>query len=424
MSIIRRSVTTVGSLYALMRQRLRLNVKTPLLTQEISATSAPDRPLVVSTLTPIAGWPVDHGTVADEAAMLALHTLDSTTLLTEPTFVAPGDSCLRADDPDWRWHCISGHGTTLADWERRPLAGALSGLALSGHTHPLASLAEVVTALEGKQAASANLTALAVVASSAVGRALLAIATPSGPKIPQLNADGTVTPIDVPSGGGSGGLVATTDSPPDQERSFGWVSNGDANGYIYYRGANDGTAAWSNPHTSGRVTVVRSSDSQGSPAVLVDRSGGKNCHTNDGIGEWVCVDLGANHSIRPSDYTLRNRGQYNGYPLRNWKLQGSNDVAGNTVSQINAATWTDLDIRTNDIAQADAADAWGKWSLTPPATAYRWLRVLCTEPSGYYLCIAEVEVYGLAVASVPLPAGALGWMTDGVVWAPYYARST
>ena len=132
MSAISRAVTTVGSLYALMRQRLRLNVKTPLLAQEISATSAPDRPLVVSTITPIAGFPVDHGIVAGEAAMLALHTFDRGTLLAQPTFVGPGDSVLRADDPGWRWHCISGHGTTLADWERRPLGGALATLPSGG----------------------------------------------------------------------------------------------------------------------------------------------------------------------------------------------------------------------------------------------------------------------------------------------------
>lgn len=39
---------------------------------------------------------------------------------------------------------------------------------------------------------------------TAIGRALMALATPSGPKIPQLNADGSVTPIDVPTGGSAG----------------------------------------------------------------------------------------------------------------------------------------------------------------------------------------------------------------------------
>lgn len=102
----------------------------------------------------VAGLPVDHGTVADEAAMLALHVDSSET--PTPRWVVPGDSCTRADDPGWRWYCLTGHGLTLADWERRPLAGALTGLAVTGHTHTLASLAEVVSALAGKQAALTN----------------------------------------------------------------------------------------------------------------------------------------------------------------------------------------------------------------------------------------------------------------------------
>lgn len=125
---IARCRTVVGSLYALLRNRLGINVATSLESQELSCTVAPDRRLVVLGHEPIAGFARDHGTVANEAAMLALHTLDSTTLLAEPRFVAPGDSCLRADDPGWRWHCISGHGQSLADWERRPLGGALAVL--------------------------------------------------------------------------------------------------------------------------------------------------------------------------------------------------------------------------------------------------------------------------------------------------------
>ena len=153
---IARITPIVGSLYGLMRNALGLNVATPLESQELSCTVSPARRLVVLGTTPIAGFERDLGPVADEAAMLALHTLDGTTLLAEPTFVAPGDSCLRADDPGWRWYCLSGHGLTLADWERRPLAGALTGLAVTGHTHTLASLAEVVSALAGKQAALTN----------------------------------------------------------------------------------------------------------------------------------------------------------------------------------------------------------------------------------------------------------------------------
>jgi len=149
---IARITPIVGSLYALMRQMLGLNVATPLGAQELSCTVAPDRRLVVLGHEPIAGFARTHGTVADEAAMLALHTLDSTTLLAEPTFVAPGDSCLRADDPDWRWHCIAGHGTALAEWERRPLSSGQSGTAWGAITGDLAGQTDLVAALDARAA--------------------------------------------------------------------------------------------------------------------------------------------------------------------------------------------------------------------------------------------------------------------------------
>ena len=75
----------------------------------------------------VAGLPVDHGTVADEAAMLALHVDSSETAY--PRWVVPGDSCLRTDDPGWRWHCVAGHGQALSDWERRPLAPTIEAIA-------------------------------------------------------------------------------------------------------------------------------------------------------------------------------------------------------------------------------------------------------------------------------------------------------
>ena len=185
-----RCITIVGSLYALMRQMLSLNVATPLGAQELSATIAPDRPLVVLGHEPIAGFAHDHGTVANEAAMLALHTLDSTTLLVEPTFVAPGDSVLRADDPGWRWHCLRGHGQSLTDWERRPLGGALEGLATSGHTHAISAITGLQSALDGKQAALANAATVARLSSVPTGPLLF-----DGVEVGGGTGGGTVSPL-------------------------------------------------------------------------------------------------------------------------------------------------------------------------------------------------------------------------------------
>lgn len=158
----------------------------------------------------VAGLPVDHGTVADEAAMLALHVDSSETAY--PRWVVPGDSCLRTDDPGWRWHCIAGHGQVLSDWERRPLGGAL------GSYQPLDSSLTAIAAqgisayglawlaLSGATAAknALSITRADVGDASTIGRALMALATPGAAKIPQLNPDGSVTAIDLPSGGDTG----------------------------------------------------------------------------------------------------------------------------------------------------------------------------------------------------------------------------
>ena len=135
------------------------------ITQDLSITT--DRVGVWRQWGMVAGWPVDHGEVADQAAMLALHTFEeSATTQPLPRYVAPGDSCTRADDAGWRWHCLRGHGAAVSDWERRPLSGALTGLAVTGHTHTLASLTEVVSALSGKQPTLTNATALADITES------------------------------------------------------------------------------------------------------------------------------------------------------------------------------------------------------------------------------------------------------------------
>lgn len=125
-----RAIAVVGSLYGLMRNRINpVGDEVPLGAQELSATIAPDRRLVVLGHDPISGFPRHHGTVADQAAMLALHTIDASATVLEPRFVAPGDSVQRADDPGWSWHCIAAHGQSLSDWERRPLAATIEAIA-------------------------------------------------------------------------------------------------------------------------------------------------------------------------------------------------------------------------------------------------------------------------------------------------------
>lgn len=195
----------ISSLWDIARNRDVTTGVGKLIAQDLSITT--DRLGVWRQWEMVAGWPVDHGTVADQAAMLALHTFaESATTQTLPRYVAPGDSCTRANDPGWRWHCMRGHGTALADWERRPLGGALEGLAVSGHTHAISDINLLQDELDGKQD---ELTI------STAGAALLNVATPASEKIPQINPDGTISLVDM-SGGSSGNTLVIeilADSP-------------------------------------------------------------------------------------------------------------------------------------------------------------------------------------------------------------------
>ena len=249
MSIARARII-IGSLYGLMRNALGLNVATPLESQELSCTVSPDRRLVVLGHDPIAGFARDHGTVADEAAMIALHTLDSTTLLAEPRFVAPGDSCIRTDDPGWRWHCLRGHGTQLSDWDRRPLAGAIADLASGvAGAQPLDA---DLTAIAAQGVSAWGLTRLAdsgataaknalgiqradIGDASTAGRALMAVSTPSEASVPVISIAGAVTTAPLSSlgggGGGARGLFSGQLSPIPTRSSTGfaaWLNQGAA----------------------------------------------------------------------------------------------------------------------------------------------------------------------------------------------------
>jgi len=133
----------------------------------------------------IVGEISDHGEVADEAAMLTLHDWpDDPHTRAVYHYVAPGDSCTRTDDPGWRWHCISGHGTTLADWERRPLGATVAALR--------EDVDSLLVEIDQKQPVASALTAISGVDLTDVGLALLAIDPPTGdPRVVQVSSDGT-----------------------------------------------------------------------------------------------------------------------------------------------------------------------------------------------------------------------------------------
>lgn len=360
--------------------------------------------------------------------MLALHTfaMDSADNPL-PRYVAPGDSCTRTDDPGWRWHCIAGHGTTLADWERRPLAGAL---------------AAIESGVSGAQPLDADLTAIAAQGVSAWGLARLGDYGATTAKvalgIEQADVAGLVAALaakqdsltnatalarisaltdgpllwdgdELSSGASEGTTIVCTPGPiTGAEVAYTYSSNGDTNGIFYAIGVYAGNGTWKNPHTAGAiiVTLIGQWQAGTSPAWEVDRATTNSYQAQWQLGNCIKVDLGEGRSCRPNRYTMRNYSGSDRY-ARNWTFAGSND----------AVTWTPLDVRVGDKTMSGGSYAWGSYAVTQPATAYRYFRWITTgndsngDPN---FATNEIEIYGAATLTpVPVPSGMTGWATDG-----------
>lgn len=216
-------------------------------------------------------------------------------------------------------------------------------------------------------------------------------ATATATSTPTATATATATPT--PTATATATATATPTATP---AVLTYVSDGDANGVCYFIGTNFGASSWTNPFTAGRITVVRSSDGAGSATDLVDHAANFNSASDNEVGAWFAIDLGnASRSLVVNKYSLQNRTATGEY-IRNWKLQGSNNPGSNSISDLAAATWTDLDVHTAD-ATINAGDAWGTFTLGSTPAAYRWFRIVQTgvnSTGDNYLTIAEIEFYG------------------------------
>lgn len=177
-----------------------------------------------------------------------------------------------------------------------------------------------------------------------------------------------------------------------------YSSAGDTNGFIYYIGTllNGGTFA--NPDSSvGGTLAFASSTGNGVTSEVTNRASSSEWHTNGSAGQWLVLDLGYGRTFRPNVYTLQNGTASSAFAIRNWKLQGSNNVASNDITGVNAATWTDIDVRVNDTTMTTSNASWATYSVTQPATGYRWFRVLSTGLNAnntQHLVVGEIELYG------------------------------
>lgn len=398
---------------------------------------------------------VDHGNVASATEMAAIYLQSSCT-----RGVHPGDTCWRSD-LNVEHRCISGHNAT-AVWRavgagatalaatQSDLAAAVAGaqpldadltaiaaqgisawgltrMADSGATATKSALdiaqsdvSGLTAALAGKQAASDILTTLAAAVPSVPGLAILRLAAPGLDRILCIAADGTVAWAAMPTGED---MFWESDGPDATAMDFTWASNGDANGCLYWLGAQANNGVWTNPHTAGAVTVVMTSGwSTLTNLNFVDRATNYGYYV--GTSCFAGVDLGYGRTCRPNKYTLRGYTSADRY-LRNWVLEGTNTVSANTAAAWDAASWTTLDTRSADTTMQSTAIY--DYACTQPTTGYRYLRWRCTGTDslgGGYFTLTEFELYGqLTAVPLVLPSWATTFLTDGTHYWPAYAAS-
>ena len=375
--------------------------------------------------------PVDHGSVDSVDALSTLYLLPSCT-----RGVWPDDTCwVTATGCEYR--CISGNNSTAVwrpvgagqDAANTAVWGGISG-EIDDQSDLAVALAALVEAINGKANSTHSHTQADVSGLEAALAGKWATPSNAGVLADLADADGVLTYKGAGVGGAGAGVIVAEDGPPVD--AYTYASAGDANGFIYAIATLFGGRPWQAPGVAafagaGKVGCLRSSEYTGSALLSVDRSYGVNVHTQSAAGAWQAWDLGAGNEFRPTGYTVRNRGLYGGIAIRNWKLQGTNNIASWTVSAVGAAEWTDIDTRTGDTTMANDADAWAYYACAQPATGYRYLRIVLTgtDANGsYYLAIGEFEIYGAAGVVPQLPEWANVWLTDGAghYWPAYAAE--
>jgi hypothetical protein len=183
----------------------------------------------------------------------------------------------------------------------------------------------------------------------------------------------------------------------------------DTNGVLHHIGTAGGSRAYVNPHDSGDVIAsITNPHPQGvtycaSERFVQHQSDGKHNLTDNLADSSMSVDLGADRSVVPSHYCLRN-GYYDA--LRNWELQGSND----------GAEWSTLKQHQNDKSLKAERGSVAAWSVAawPVETeqAFRHFRIQQTglnSSNNHCLNCAWFELYGelktAAHSMKPQPVG-------------------
>lgn len=196
--------------------------------------------------------------------------------------------------------------------------------------------------------------------------------------------------------------VTSVDPGSLTTETFAYVSDGDANGAFYRYGTNFGLISWENPITAGRIVGFFTNHGGGAEAdAYADRADGAAPYTTNTAGTYAMFDFGDGNSIAVDTISIRQIGPGNlaARAIRNFKVQGSNDVASNDDTGAGAATWDDIDIRVADTTMSDVVSgSWGTYVANQSnTTKYRHIRVLqngVNAEGSNYFNMTEFEFYG------------------------------
>jgi len=146
---------------------------------------------------------------------------------------------------------------------------------------------------------------------------------------------------------------------------------------------------WKTP-ISTFVTLTASSepDPQNRPlsSVIATPSSGTYFYTNNIPSSWVMLTLTKSVQFCITHYAIKTRGDWDGYHLRNWVLEGS----------IDGKTWSTLSTHQND-STLNMKGGIGKWVVSNTQNYFVQFRICQTGVNASrnnHLCFQNIEFYG------------------------------
>jgi len=172
----------------------------------------------------------------------------------------------------------------------------------------------------------------------------------------------------------------------DTGKNFVYEKDFDKNGILYWIGTNELKDTYVNPHNKGDIIVTTSKLHGGQIWELIDWEKKSNTYTTNEVNSWIVIQFKFGE-VKPNYYTIRHY-SLDGYTLRNWRIEGSND--GNQ--------WQILKNHVNDSSLAATASSTASWAIDNQQNFFSYFRILQHGPtvSGNYnnLMMSGLEIYG------------------------------